>query len=767
MAHLLGSKVCIDSLRVDINDLQNVIYDIIGKTGSLKCHSWKYPDKLATDVDMNELLERYQYGKNDLDNQVSHVILFEIIIDRLLLVVHGSWHFLHEIQTKLLSSTIDSSSTINQQTSLSVGLVVKKYWNKLLHLFTILQQHETNHKRSHHTTSSIRSKSNLNIEKYCQTIESSLGPCSSCIQFQQYLHNYSESIISLCHLYNLPSSLAHYRCSTSTISESLYDINQWFDCQTKDFDRLSKHVEYLHNTLNKTKNDLDLSENSCKQLNETNHNLEQIICNEKESKKKLEEFHRNKLIEIKKYNDQYQLSLNEQIKLLTTEKINIKQQLKEITEEYTLRGEQIKQLESSKNELKILMEDRIKSDDLIKTLEQDRIRLQTELDVVKRDVEERNRDLQKERIRIENMIRHDENYQSKQKTLTKSHEQLSKECELLKKKIIELEIERDELQKSFQIIQQQNQTSSDNIQVQSFIETHNHVLQEVTSLKSNIEQLQQQIQQMTEREKSLLQHSNSNGSIQNTSTTNNFVHDMQNEMRTNELRIDLLQKQNDSLKFSLGKLQHTNNHTNSSLVIDEQLKNQLRQQQQHTNETLPTKPKQTPLWLLNNEILEQQQQQQAFTETKSTTKNYIPHFSENDNAAKRWIKSDQDINIEILSQPQDHLRTTSSTHIHSTDAIIQTKSRLPIVNHSRTSIIPSRSDHEMIIAKGRLIISNRPSTTIEHTRRDSSLTKNSRTISSAKTQRLSTNKMIYRCTNCNKSFDDKRNYDIHKLYCRT
>ncbi|CAF4645912.1 unnamed protein product [Rotaria sp. Silwood2] len=65
MAHLLGSKVCIDSLRVDIDDLQNVIYDIIGKTGSIKCHSWKFPDKLATDVDINEILERYQYGKND------------------------------------------------------------------------------------------------------------------------------------------------------------------------------------------------------------------------------------------------------------------------------------------------------------------------------------------------------------------------------------------------------------------------------------------------------------------------------------------------------------------------------------------------------------------------------------------------------------------------------------------------------------------------------------------------------------------------------
>ncbi|CAF4296621.1 unnamed protein product, partial [Rotaria magnacalcarata] len=81
MAHLLGSKTCIDSLRVDIDDMQTVIYEIIGKTGSLKCHSWKFPDKLATDIDIKELLERYQHGKNELDNQVSHIVLFEIIID--------------------------------------------------------------------------------------------------------------------------------------------------------------------------------------------------------------------------------------------------------------------------------------------------------------------------------------------------------------------------------------------------------------------------------------------------------------------------------------------------------------------------------------------------------------------------------------------------------------------------------------------------------------------------------------------------------------
>jgi hypothetical protein len=65
-------------------------------------------------------------------------------------------------------------------------------------------------------------------------------------------------------------------------------------------------------------------------------------------------------------------------------------------------------IESSKNELRDLIQDRFKSDDVVKTLEQDRIRLQTELDLVKRDLEERNRELQKERTRIENMIRQEQ-----------------------------------------------------------------------------------------------------------------------------------------------------------------------------------------------------------------------------------------------------------------------------------------------------------------------------------------------------------------------
>ncbi len=129
------------------------------------------------------------------------------------------------------------------------------------------------------------------------------------------------------------------------------------------------------------------------------------------------------------------------------------------------------------------------------------------------------------------------------------------------------------------------------------------------------------------------------------------------------------------------------------------------------------------------------------------------------------------------------------------DLIITSESRPPTVAHSsrtinngRTSTIPPPSDYEMIIGllfSIRLILINiffvgkgrttsRPSSATKHrysandtTRRDNSLPKSSRTIASAKPQRSATTTVLHQCANCNKSYDDKRNYDIHKLYCRT
>ena len=46
------------------------------------------------------------------------------------------------------------------------------------------------------------------------------------------------------------------------------------------------------------------------------------------------------------------------------------------------------------------------------------------------------------------------------------------------------------------------------------METNNHLLQEISTLKSNLEQLDQQLQQMDEREQMLLQYPDLNGPIE-------------------------------------------------------------------------------------------------------------------------------------------------------------------------------------------------------------------------------------------------------------
>ena len=73
---------------------------------------------------------------------------------------------------------------------------------------------------------------------------------------------------------------------------------------------------------------------------------------------------------------------------------------------------------------------------------------------------------------------------------------------------------RDEVEKQIETIQKQNRSSTDTNEVQSLMETNSHLLQEVTMLKSNIEELHQQIQHMDEREQMLLKYPDLNGPIE-------------------------------------------------------------------------------------------------------------------------------------------------------------------------------------------------------------------------------------------------------------
>uniref|UniRef100_A0A8C5NAZ3 Uncharacterized protein n=1 Tax=Gouania willdenowi TaxID=441366 RepID=A0A8C5NAZ3_GOUWI len=89
MDHILGRRNCISSLRKDLVDIQASVLDVLSRTGPVCQTSWKFPDKSSFDLDMLALLEKYDYVENEkTSNQISHVALLELIIDRYVLTIN-------------------------------------------------------------------------------------------------------------------------------------------------------------------------------------------------------------------------------------------------------------------------------------------------------------------------------------------------------------------------------------------------------------------------------------------------------------------------------------------------------------------------------------------------------------------------------------------------------------------------------------------------------------------------------------------------------
>ena len=177
-------------------------------------------------------------------------------------------------------------------------------------------------------------------------MESSFGPCSSCTKLQECLRHQGQSIIQLCHQLNVPSTLAHHRCLKNTKPEWLTadDLHHWSDYQSKDFDAFTKHLEALTTSLSKTKSDLKASDSQCKKLEESTRRLQQLINDDKHSKKVLQELHDKKIMDLKKELEQQTGRLNEQVKISTLRIAKLEQEVKDLNEECRTKAEQIERL---------------------------------------------------------------------------------------------------------------------------------------------------------------------------------------------------------------------------------------------------------------------------------------------------------------------------------------------------------------------------------------------------------------------------------------
>ncbi|XP_026887671.2 coiled-coil domain-containing protein 157 [Electrophorus electricus] len=136
MAHLLGRQDCVDSLRRDLIDLQGAVLDVFSRTGPVRFTSWKFPDKLSCNLDLVSLLEQYDYVEGETEiNQLSHIVLLELVIDRLMLLLQS-----FNAYVELTSGQQRAGRSGQSGPSVSLGPVVKRYWNSLVQFSNQQQQ---------------------------------------------------------------------------------------------------------------------------------------------------------------------------------------------------------------------------------------------------------------------------------------------------------------------------------------------------------------------------------------------------------------------------------------------------------------------------------------------------------------------------------------------------------------------------------------------------------------------------------------------------
>lgn len=308
MSFLLGNETCIESLQIDLRDIQETIDDIIVRTGNIKFFSWKYPDKYANELKIDELLDRYKHSQDEVDNQVAHYSLLELIIDRLILLLNLSTT---QVDSVLVTSDSRPPTTKSTASRLSVGLAVKKYWSKLTHLCTFNRQLTnqvsslSSKQSSNSSKSSIASikvlkaeENNVSRELSCkctQTNETAFVPCDACAKIQTHLKQQADLIFNLCHFQNIPSCLSKFRSSLGSqivagwLNSS--DLERWMNEQEKDLNKISKHFEFLskNNEILKAK------------INEVESTLTKALNNEKELKAKLKEEKETLGIQMRQY----------------------------------------------------------------------------------------------------------------------------------------------------------------------------------------------------------------------------------------------------------------------------------------------------------------------------------------------------------------------------------------------------------------------------------------------------------------------------------
>eukprot|EP00063_Salmo_salar_P052440 XP_014027275.1 PREDICTED: coiled-coil domain-containing protein 157-like isoform X3 [Salmo salar] len=611
MTHLLGRQDCVESLRRDLIDLQGAVLDVFSRTGPVRFPSWKFPDKLSCNLDLVSLLEQYDFVDGEEEfNQHSHIVLLELVIDRLLLLLQS--FNAHAEQLKLGQKR----ENIQQKgPCVSIGLVVRHYWDNLIQVGnqrasmkqdiqeviktpkceenttfssassllntksdlcpqspSIVSQHCTSRTAAstplcppqkilngslscptHRTASSIPSclplisTDTCNVS--CQTVVSSLVPCDACAQVQSSLRETGDALVELCRSEGLPSSLQRLLVAVDdTLAQGRLTAGDVSQWSIEQRRDMGRVGKHLL----EVRSTVQPLRNSLQAAEREREEFRAQLGRAQEELKHERATHQASKKQLEQRLQEAQLSREDTERRLQEEHEELRRGTVSLEDSNSKLKAGISLLKERLHQLECERDELHQEVKTMQVEEEARSKLEEKTQVLEAQLSTTQLLLDKEKSKYQNACRQQESLQAKQRSLLERVDALDQECEELQGQLGKSEDRQTDLQERLtHISEEKDQLETQLTQEQEKQRLESHV----GELKDSVNQLRGEVQELAQRERLLVAFPELNPLPQGSpQSTGDVFGDMEQQFQANYVRIRVLEQENSTLHSSLVKL---------------------------------------------------------------------------------------------------------------------------------------------------------------------------------------------------------------------
>ncbi|XP_077016692.1 coiled-coil domain-containing protein 157 isoform X2 [Tamandua tetradactyla] len=405
---------------------------------------------------------------------------------------------------------------------------------------------------------------------HSQTVETALVPCDACTSVQGSLQEVGKVVISLCQAQNLPSSLGQFQ---QLVQDSMglrplpaATVGHWAAEQNKDLLRLSKHVGALTQLIGPLRAQLEEAEGQKAGLKQQVGELEQALQQEQGERQRQAEEAEQHLAE--REHDKQQL---------LAETSDLKRKVAILEEELRQQQQSTQAVEAKAKQLQEEVELRAAAEKQVQQLEKQVQLLAGRLDGASQQIRWASTELDKEKARVDSMVRHQESLQVKQRALLQQLDSLDQEREELRGRLDEAEAQRAHVEEQLQGLQSETEQGQCQLRaqqelLQSLQQEKQGLEQATTDLQLTISELERELLELRERERLLVAfpdlHRPSKAQIQ---SSGNVTDDMERQVQANDIRIRVLQEENGRLRAMLDKIHEVAQQGGLKLIPQDQL----------------------------------------------------------------------------------------------------------------------------------------------------------------------------------------------------